>query len=148
MSEEEVKKVIEEQNLCRIAFIDDQFPYIAPFQYLYLNNALYFHITNYGKKIEILSKNKNVCVAIEKFSQNLSVFLFVTIRGSLEKVSDAKEKERVVKQMVENAKKSYSKEFLAVHGFDKDKGWDAFSKEKSVLIYKLLERERFGLKNT
>ncbi len=148
MSEVEVKKVMEEQNICRIAFIDDQYPYIAPFQYVYLNNALYFHVTEYGKKMEILSKNKNVCVVIEKFSSNLSEFSFVKIQGSLEKVSDTREKEKIAKLMVEKAKKTYSKEFLAVHGFDKKKGWEAFAREKFASIYKLIEKKRIGLKNT
>ena len=51
MSEDEIQQLLEEQVLCRIAFQDKKHPYIAPFQYVYVNGSLYFHLTNYGKKI-------------------------------------------------------------------------------------------------
>ena len=68
MTEDEIKKVIDAQDLCRIAFIDENYPYIAPFQYIYVNNSFYFHFTDYGKKMEILEKNNKVAVSLEQFS--------------------------------------------------------------------------------
>ena len=45
MTEDEIKKVIDAQDLCRIAFLDENYPYIAPFQYIYVKNSFYFHFT-------------------------------------------------------------------------------------------------------
>jgi len=147
MDEEEIKSSIEKKNLCRIAFIDDDYPYISPFQYVLYNNSLYFHFTDYGKKKEILSKNTNVCVSIEDFSPDLSKYHFISIQGSLKLVEKASEKVEVMKRMVNNAKKIFSTKFLTAHGFEKDSGWDSFQTE-DLLIYKLEEvGTRIGLKS-
>lgn len=147
MDEDEIKSSIEKKNLCRIAFIDDEYPYISPFQYVLYDNSLYFHFTDYGKKKEILSKNTNVCVSIEDFSPDLSKYHFISIQGRLKLVEEPSEKVEVMKRMINNAKKIYSTKFLTAHGFEKDSGWDSFQTE-DLLIYKLEEvRSRIGLKS-
>jgi len=147
MNESEIKAAVEKENICRIAFIDKKFPYIAPFQYVFFNNALYFHITDYGKKKKILAKNNRICVAIENFSKDLSDYYFISIRGKLEKVNDEKEKEAIVLKMVSEASKKYSANFLSAHGFEKKEGWKTFSIEKQINIFKLIElKRRIGLR--
>ena len=147
MSDIEINKALLSQNLCRIAFIDKDYPYISPFQYLYLNNIMYFHFTDYGKKKEILEKNRNVCVSIEKFTQDLSEYFFISIQGKLNLVEDSQERKQVIKKMILEAKNKYSKNFLSAHGFDKNKGWDSFN-DQNQLIYKLDEIVyRVGLKS-
>jgi len=136
MNNKEIKNVIKNQKICRIAFIDDEYPYIAPFQYLYYKEHFYFHFTDYGKKKQILSKNNNVCVSIEQLEPNLRSFHFISFQGKLIEVKDKEERNIVIKKLVEEAKKSFSEEFLAAHGFDKKKGWDGFQLE-GQLIYKL-----------
>jgi nitroimidazol reductase NimA-like FMN-containing flavoprotein (pyridoxamine 5'-phosphate oxidase superfamily) len=138
MDEMEIKNAINSQNLCRVAFIDDKYPYIAPFQYVYINDNLFFHFTNYGKKKKILLKNSNVCVSIENFAPDLSRYYFISMQGKLELVEDEDEKKRVINQMGETAKNKYSKNFLSVHGFDKNQGWNAFT-TKDQLIYKFIQ---------
>ena len=147
MDENEIKVALRKEKLCRIAFIDDEFPYISPFQYVNINDILYFHFTDYGKKREILKKNNNVCVSIEHFEENLTEYYFISIQGKLKLVDEAKEKEFVILRMFEEARGQFSKNFLTAHGFDKDKGWNAF-KSRNLLIYKLHEvGERIGLKS-
>ena len=46
MDENEIKNALERESICRIAFIEDDFPYISPFQYVYMNGNLYFHFTD------------------------------------------------------------------------------------------------------
>ena len=63
MDEIEIKDLLENKSLCRIAFIDEDYPYISPFQYVYYNNCLYFHFTDYGKKKEYsLKKWECMCL--------------------------------------------------------------------------------------
>jgi nitroimidazol reductase NimA-like FMN-containing flavoprotein (pyridoxamine 5'-phosphate oxidase superfamily) len=135
MEDKEIDEVINSNNLCRIAFIDDEFPYIAPFQYVYIDDVLYFHFTDYGKKKKILSNNSNVCISIEKFEPNLSSFYFISMQGNLKLVENNEIKNDVIIQMAESAKNKYSKNFLAAHGFEKERGWDVFTSEDQ-LIYK------------
>ena len=147
MDEHEIKVALGKEKLCRIAFIDDEFPYISPFQYVNINNVLYFHFTDYGKKREILKKNNNVCVSIEHFEENLTEYYFISIQGKLILVEEAEEKEFVIHRMFEEARGQFSKNFLTAHGFEKDKGWKAFE-SKDLIIYKLQEvGERIGLKS-
>lgn len=148
MKEDEIKKVIEEQMLCRIAFKGKNYPYIAPFQYVYMNDTMYFHFTDYGRKMQFLEKDKRVCVEIEKYQPDMSEYNFVVLRGSIEIVNDAQERSRVIKKMAEDGKRKLSRNFLAAHGFKKEEGWSALCPEKPLVIVKLTDIvEEIGLKS-
>ena len=138
MDEKEISDALKNNNLCRIAFIEGTFPYISPFQYVFLNNILYFHFTDYGKKMEILKKNRNVCVSIEKFKEDLSSYYFISIQGKLQLVDNEAEKVDIVNKMVKDARENFSANFLRAHGFDKKEGWDHVS-FKDQIFYKLEE---------
>lgn len=64
------KKAIEEilmlSRICRIAMIDNDVPYILPFNYGYKDNCIYIHSAPTGKKIDLLIKNSKVCFEIEQ----------------------------------------------------------------------------------
>jgi nitroimidazol reductase NimA-like FMN-containing flavoprotein (pyridoxamine 5'-phosphate oxidase superfamily) len=147
MTEQEINSVLMNENICRIAFIEDKYPYISPFQYVYHKNQLFFHFTDYGKKMRILNKNQNVCVSIEKLEPDLSSYFFVSIQGKLIKIEDKNILIDVIKRIVNNAKKQFSRNFLAAHGFNHEDGWESLI-EDSLLIYKLEEYgTRIGLKS-
>lgn len=148
MTEEVIEDVIKGNNICRIAFIDGDFPYVSPFQYLYDNGRFYFHFTDYGKKIRILKSNNHVCVAIEEFDEDLSKYQFISIQGRLIEIENLESKKSVIKKMVDEASKSYSETFLKAHGFDKDDGWEALSSTESIRIFTLEEKgDRIGLQS-
>lgn len=147
MTEKEIKEAINSQDLCRIAFLDDKYPYICPFQYVLFEDNLFFHFTDYGKKKRILTKNPNICVSIEKFEADLSSYYFISMQGKLELVEDNTLRNKIINQMVRSARSKYSKNFLSVHGFEKTKGWDGFT-VKDQLIYKFKQvRNPIGLKS-
>ena len=147
MDEVEIKQALQKANMCRIAFIDDKYPYISPFQYAYINNTLYFHFTDYGKKKEILKKNKNVCVSIEHLEEDLSAFYFISMQGKLDLVENEQEKLTILEQMVKNARMTYSQNFLSAHGYEKENEWDVLTK-KDQILYKFVQmREPIGLKS-
>lgn len=147
MTEEEIHSVLNNENICRIAFIEDIYPYICPFQYVYLKNHLYFHFTDYGKKMRILNKNKNVCVSIEKFEPDLSSYFFISIQGKLIKIEDQAILKVVIEEIVNRAKGQFSRNFLLAHGFKQEDDWKSLI-EDSLLIFKLEESgSRIGLKS-
>lgn len=150
MNEIEMNQLLEEQILCRIAFCGKQAPYIALFQYALVSDHLYFHFTNYGKKIELLSEDKPVCVEIEKYTSDLSEYKFVTLTGKLRIVSDPAERAIAIEKIVDTAKKrSLSENFIAAHGFHKEQGWSFLTPEKPMLIVKLNSiTEKIGLKSS
>ena len=147
MSRQEIENIISAQILCRIAFKGTDYPYIAPFQYVYMNAALYFHFTDYGRKMKMLKKDNRVCVEIEKLSPDLSDYFFVTLRGRLSLVEDSEERNSVIRRMAEDGTQNLSPNFLAAHGLKSDEGWSSFTPEKPLVILKLDTVEEMGLKS-
>ncbi len=148
MKENEIEELIEDQLLCRIAFKGDLQPYIAPFQYAYVNGILYFHFTDYGKKMSFFKQETPVCVEIERYTPNLSEYGFVVLTGKLRLVEDHKERKRAIEKMAEVGKQKLSANFLLAHGFSQGSDWTDFTADKPILIIKLDEvTEKIGLKS-
>jgi uncharacterized protein len=148
MEENEIEKLVNEQFLCRIAFRGDVQPYIAPFQYVVIDGTLYFHFTDYGKKMIFFKQETPVCVEIERYTPNLSEYQFVVIAGKLRLVEDLEERKMAIEKIAEAGKKRLSPNFLVAHGFSKGSDWGDFSDEKPILIIKLDEvSEKTGLKS-
>ena len=87
MTKQEMWKLIRRQRLCRIAFKGNEYPYMAPFQYVMLDGSLYFHFTDYGKKMKLIENDKRVCVEIEEYREDLSEYSFIVLRGTLKVVT-------------------------------------------------------------
>jgi ribosomal-protein-alanine N-acetyltransferase len=64
------KSILEEilihSKICRIGLIDNELPYILPFNYGYEDNSIYIHCANGGKKIDLIKNNPKVCFEIEE----------------------------------------------------------------------------------
>ncbi|MDG3548098.1 pyridoxamine 5'-phosphate oxidase family protein [Methanobacterium formicicum] len=56
MEKEEYDRFIAEEYVSRIAFKGD-YPYIAPFLYVFNGKNIYFLSTQYGKKVELFRSN-------------------------------------------------------------------------------------------
>jgi nitroimidazol reductase NimA-like FMN-containing flavoprotein (pyridoxamine 5'-phosphate oxidase superfamily) len=148
MNEDELREVLRSQVLCRIAFHDDNYPYIAPFQYMYLDNILYFQFTNYGRKMQLLKRDNRVCVEIESYTADLSQYSFLILRGKLIEVTDSTERKKVIEHIAETGRTRFSPQFLAAHGLRTEDTWTAYTSDKPLLILKLEEiAEMFGLRS-
>lgn len=139
MNKEEIEQAIHKQFLCRIAFDGKDGPQIAPFQYAFMDNQMYFHFTNYGNKMGFLNEGKQVCVEIENYKPDFSEYSFVTLSGTLKIVQDPDEKRKAIEKMLETGKAKLSKQFLFAHGFDSKAGWQVLKEEQEkMLIVKLV----------
>lgn len=148
MGKKEVDVLIQRQVLCRIAFKGGQYPYIAPFQYAVVHGNLYFHFTDYGKKIRLLRANKNVCVEIEEYAPDLSEFRFVSLRGKLNIVTEKEERAKAIAKLRNDGQERLSKKFLIAHGFNKHQDWSSLEPGQPMIIVRLDEvAERIGLKS-
>ena len=147
MREDEIQQLIEDQFLCRIAFKGSQQPYIAPFQYVVVSGVLYFHFTDYGKKMNFFKQETPVCVEIERYAPNLSEYGFVVLFGKLKLVEDVEERKIAIEKMAEVGKQKLSSNFLVAHGLSKGSRWDDFVASKPFLIIKLDVTETTGLKS-
>jgi nitroimidazol reductase NimA-like FMN-containing flavoprotein (pyridoxamine 5'-phosphate oxidase superfamily) len=62
---EVIDDIICRSTCCRLALSETNQPYIVPVCFGYRNRTLYVHSAREGKKIDILRKNKNVCVEFD-----------------------------------------------------------------------------------
>lgn len=148
MNKKEIDDAISKQLLCRIAFNGKDGPQIAPFQYVFMNNFLYFHFTAYGNKIGFLNEGNQVCVEIENYKPDFSEYSFITLNGALQVVQDPEEKRNVIEKMAETGNAKISEHFLFAHGFDSKAGWSVLNKNQDMLIVKLFELKTVkGLKS-
>jgi len=148
MDEGEVERLIRGQMICRIAFRGEDYPYLAPFQYVLMDDTLYFQFTDYGRKMRLLSKDNRVCVQVERYEPDLSSYRSVALRGSLDVVEDPDERERAITRFAEEGRRNLSPRFLAAHGLNHEEGWSGFTPEKPLVIVKLTDVvERVGLKS-
>jgi len=147
MVKSEIEELINAQTLCRIAFKGENYPYMAPFQYVKVDGTLYFHFTNYGKKMRLLERDDRVCVEIERYKPDLSEYCFVAMRGSLQTVNDPDERAKAIEEMARVGSERLSENFLIAHGFNIEDGWSSFTPDKSLMMVKLKEvSEVIGLK--
>jgi nitroimidazol reductase NimA-like FMN-containing flavoprotein (pyridoxamine 5'-phosphate oxidase superfamily) len=149
ITKQEMWRLIRRQRLCRIAFRGDTYPYIAPFQYVVLDSSLYFHFTDYGKKMRLIEKDRRVCVEIEEYREDLSEYSFIVLRGTLRVVSNPQERAKAIRKLAEEGEQKLSPNFLPAHGFKKEDGWTSLTPTNSSLVAIKLENvtQEIGLKS-
>lgn len=66
-----VKAIIEKANVCRLAMVNGNKPYIVPLCFGYQNNVLYFHGASKGQKIDCIRNNPNVCFEFDLVAETI-----------------------------------------------------------------------------
>jgi uncharacterized protein len=149
MTKEEYDKLISEQYVCRIGF-KGEYPYIAPFIYVFDGNFLYFLSTKYGIKLKRFQANPKVAVEIEKYEEDLSNYKFVTLQGKIIQVDSTEEKLDVRKRFLNLLiEKSLSRNIMAALGHSPEDELDSIVKEERSYVWKLVDVENIvGIKTS
>lgn len=61
----DIEAVIIKAKVCHMGMIDGDKPYVLAFNFGYKDKTIYLHTRNVGKKLEVLKKNKNVCIEFD-----------------------------------------------------------------------------------
>ena len=64
----EIEKIISKADVCRLAFANDNIPYIVTMNFGYISGndrTLFFHCANEGRKLEMIRKNNLVCFEMD-----------------------------------------------------------------------------------
>jgi uncharacterized protein len=61
----EIKRLLQEPSVCRLAMTDGYAPYIVPVNFAVEGGVLYIHSAKTGKKIDILRNNPSVCFEMD-----------------------------------------------------------------------------------
>ena len=149
MEKREYDRLIEKGYICRIAFQGEKYPYIAPFLYVFDGSFLYFLSTKYGKKQDYFRKSPYVSVEIEKYTKDLSSYMFVTLQGYLEEVNDSIEKKIIREKFVDLiVERNLSCNILAALGHSPQDPPAAIAEEERSLVWKLVGvKDLVALKN-
>jgi len=65
-SMKEIEHIIQSENVLRLGLCVENQPYIVPVNYGYLNKQFYIHSAKEGRKLDLIAKNPNVCIEIER----------------------------------------------------------------------------------
>ncbi|MDO5835408.1 MAG: pyridoxamine 5'-phosphate oxidase family protein [Methanobacterium sp.] len=149
MEKKEYDKFIDEQYVSRIAFKGD-YPYIAPFLYVFNGKFIYFLSTKYGKKVELIKSDPQVAVEIEKYNSDLSQYRFVTLRGQIKEVISEEEKMDVKGMFVKLIKeKDLSLNVMAALGYSPQDPPESILNGEKCYVWKLVNvKEIVALKNS
>lgn len=148
MGKKEYDQLIKEQYISRIAFLGE-YPYIAPFIYVFNGKNLYFLSTKYGKKMEMFRQNPHVAVEIENYSPDLVEYQFMTLQGTINEVKNTEEKFKAKKQFVDMITgKNLSSKIMAAMGHSPDEPPEALLEEEKSYVWKLVDVTNIiGIKN-
>jgi nitroimidazol reductase NimA-like FMN-containing flavoprotein (pyridoxamine 5'-phosphate oxidase superfamily) len=149
MNKNEYDMFINEQYVSRIAFKGD-YPYIAPFLYVFDGKFIYFLSTKYGKKVELLQQDPQVAVEIENYEDDMSSYCFVTLQGKINEVDDEGVKLTVRKMFVNMIQeKDLSPQVLAALGHSPEDPLESLIKNEHSSVWKLVDvQEIVALKNS
>lgn len=84
---------------------DDGYPYGVPFNYVYMNNAIYIHTLSQGYKIDALKANQKVCFSVIVRSQIIpelytARYESVIVTGDAKFVEEQAERVQVLEEFV------------------------------------------------
>lgn len=138
MKKEEYDELIREGCVSRIAFQGEKYPYIAPFMYVFDGRFLYFLSTKYGRKNDLFKKSPYVSVEVERYSEDMSCYTFVTMQGRLVQEEDAIAKKKVRKMFLDLIRDHHlSHNILAAFGYDPSEPIESILAEERSNIWKL-----------
>lgn len=149
MEKNEYDSLINNNYICRIAFKGDNFPYVAPFLYVFDGQYLYFLPTRYGRKIDYFNQDPHVSVEIESYSSNLSDFKFINLQGTLEEIKNEEEKKQVKSSFIDLIrKKELSSNILTALGYQATDSVEIIIQEDKNIVWRLVDvKDIVALKN-
>ncbi|WP_459202480.1 pyridoxamine 5'-phosphate oxidase family protein [Methanococcus sp. CF] len=150
MKREEYDLLIKNNHISRIAFLGVKYPYIAPFLYVFDENTIYFLSTKYGRKIELLKNNPHVSIEIEKFSDDMSCYKFITLQGKIVPEYNISKKEKIRKLFVNLIiSKNLSNVVLEALGQNPDDPLESLITADNTYVWKLTDVDDIvALKNS
>jgi len=107
------KRIDQFLSQARIGYLgltDGELPYVVPLNFIWMNDALYFHGAAQGRKIELIQANTNCCFTVaEEYGTMVSpipaktdtAYMSVMLFGALETVTDLDEATAIMQAMLD-----------------------------------------------
>jgi len=65
MSQEEIHELLQSAEIGRLGLFAEDYPYIVPVNFAFVNEKIYFHGSFKGKKIELIKQDNRVCFELD-----------------------------------------------------------------------------------
>lgn len=62
---EEIESIIAAAQVCRLAMVDRNEPYVVPMNFGYRDHTLFFHSALKGRKLDLIRANNHVCFEVD-----------------------------------------------------------------------------------
>ena len=106
-----MEAIINEAEVCTMAMVDGNKPYILPFNFAYKDKTVFLHCDTQGHKLDLLKKNSSACINFntgnELFHRHKEVgcswgmkYKSVIAFGDIEFIEDYDEKYAVMKEFM------------------------------------------------
>ena len=144
---EEILKIIDKCAVCRLAFSEDNFPYIVPmnfgYEYTDGNLVLYFHGAKEGRKLDIISKNPFACFEVDCSHKLIEADEACDFSMEYESVIGSGR----ISLCVENTEKTYALKQLMMHYSKNEEFTFPDRALESATVFKLDVTEVSGKRN-
>nr|WP_106782823.1 pyridoxamine 5'-phosphate oxidase family protein [Lysinibacillus timonensis] len=114
--EKRIDQFISHARTGYLGLMDEEFPYVVPLNFIWMNEALYFHGAAEGRKIDLIHANPNCCFTVsEDYGTMVSpipaktdtAYMSVMLFGVLEMVGDLTEATAAMQAMLEKYAPGY-----------------------------------------
>lgn len=108
--EKQIKQFLEGAQTAFLGLVDQHMPYVIPLNYVYKDGSFYFHGANEGRKIDILTNNRNACITISENYGTMvdpipaeidTAYISVVANGLVEFVTDLNEATAAMQAMLD-----------------------------------------------
>ena len=140
MKSQDIDKLIREQVIARLGCYSDGKVYVVPVSYAY-DGAYFYLISKDGMKIEMMRKNPSVCLQIDEM-KNISNWQSVVLWGEFEELTDLKDRNYALRQLMNRITPMYSNERFRI-----TPDWPFHNDEPETVpgvVYRIRISERSG----
>ncbi|KKB34293.1 pyridoxamine 5'-phosphate oxidase family protein [Bacillus thermotolerans] len=135
-----------------LGLTDKENPYVVPLNFIWMNEALYFHGAAHGRKIDLIQANPNCCFTVcEEYGTTVSpipaktdtAYMSVMLFGALEKVTDLQEATTAMQAMLDKYVPGYYDQSLSSSHVEKYRS----SLGSHTVVFKLTPSVRTAKEN-
>ncbi|MBT2688171.1 pyridoxamine 5'-phosphate oxidase family protein [Bacillus sp. ISL-47] len=117
-----IEDFLSKAKVGHLGLSDDDFPYVIPLNFTWLNGFIYFHGASEGRKIDIMAKNQQACFTVYEELGTMSdpvpaktdtAYMSVMVFGRTERVADLNEATEVMQSMLDKYVPGYYANKLA-----------------------------------
>lgn len=128
IDQEKINQFLKNTKTGYLGLADGQMPYVVPLNFVWLNDAIYFHGAAEGRKVNIIEENANTCFTVSEDQGTITdpipaktdtAYLSVMVFGRIKKVMELDEAVAAMQKMLDKYVPGYYEKALEKTHVDK-----------------------------